>query len=205
MAKRADSDTVQLKWRTKEPLRAALEQAASHRGVSINQEMTRRIEISFMQQTRVDEAFGSQEIFGLMKIVATAFVQAGAMAGHLVSTKNFVENPFAYDQATRAAIKVLEAFRPSGEIAPPPKVSGLSEMWAGVVDQINADPASILTEGLLDQVRAAAGLETKFHFHTTNEEGELRPTKPSQAAERLSKGIGSKLARRLRTKKGADK
>ena len=44
---RDDTDTVELKLRIKEPLRAALAQLAGRRGISLNAEMSLRLEQSF--------------------------------------------------------------------------------------------------------------------------------------------------------------
>ena len=50
MAERSRSDTIQLKARMKEPLRAKLEAAAKARGVSLNAEMIHRLERSFIEE-----------------------------------------------------------------------------------------------------------------------------------------------------------
>jgi hypothetical protein len=44
---RDETDTVELKLRIKEPLRAALAQSAGRRGISLNAEMSLRLEESF--------------------------------------------------------------------------------------------------------------------------------------------------------------
>jgi hypothetical protein len=205
MSERSEQDTAQLKWRTKEPLRAAIEQSAKKRGLSINQEITRRIEASFVEERRVDEAFGNSEIFGIMKIAATAFVEAGRLAAHSVSAKNFVENPFAYNHAVIAAAKVLEAFRPSGEIVPPPKTTGLSGVWGDAVDSINLKGGELTAERILDDFRRASGIDPVHEIHSIDKDGNHTPIKASRAALRLKHGVSDSLARRLRVKKGKEK
>ena len=66
MAERSRSDTVQLKARMKEPLRAELEAAAEANGVSLNAEMVHRLEQSFI------EDMGSESTRKLMRALALA-------------------------------------------------------------------------------------------------------------------------------------
>jgi hypothetical protein len=52
MPRRKETDTVQLGLRVKEPLRAALEQAAQASGLSMNAEIVKRLETSFLRLDR---------------------------------------------------------------------------------------------------------------------------------------------------------
>jgi hypothetical protein len=70
MVVREKTATVQLGVRMKEPLRAALEDAARARGVSINSETVHRLEASFAQDQRLADVFGDEETFRLMRTVA---------------------------------------------------------------------------------------------------------------------------------------
>ncbi len=202
MAKgRAESDTVQINWRMKEPLRRALELSAKKRGISMNQEITRCVEAFYSAERRVDEAFGNQEIFGLMKVVSAAFIEAARGAAGLVSAKNFVDNPFVYDQGAKAALKVLDAFRPSGKIEPPANVTGLSEHWNAVLNDINANPGQLSAEGLLDKIRSDAGLPARIPRHVPNKEkDDLTPVPADRRTRRLREGLGDKLTQRLAPK-----
>ena len=206
MADRSDQDTAQLSWRTKEPLRAAVEESAKKRGISINQEITRRIEASFIEERveerRINEAFGNAEIFGLLKIVASAFVEGGKMGAHLVSAKNYVDNPYAYDHAVKAANKIFEIFRPKGEIVPPQKTD-LPGPWGGAIDSLNAEIGERAADYILEDIRTAAGVETSYS--TIDDAGKHTPRKPGRVGVTLKAGLSDKLAQRLRAKKGVGK
>lgn len=65
---RPKSATIDLKVRMKEPLRARIERAAKHRGVSLNAEIVDRVEKSFQQE----DALGGPELVGLFQMMAGA-------------------------------------------------------------------------------------------------------------------------------------
>jgi hypothetical protein len=54
MAKRPASDTVQVKVRMREDLRRKLEREADRRGLTINAEILRRLDLSFVSEARLD-------------------------------------------------------------------------------------------------------------------------------------------------------
>ena len=58
MARREKSDTVQLKTRMKEPLRAKLEAAAEEKGISLNAEAVQRLERSFFDENTAQYLLG---------------------------------------------------------------------------------------------------------------------------------------------------
>ncbi len=100
MAERSRSDTIQLKARMKEPLRAKLEAAAEARGVSLNAEMIHRLERSFAE-------FGKEETFLVVRLLANAIQTIEAVTG-----KNWMDDPEAHRQTQVACITILDAFRP---------------------------------------------------------------------------------------------
>jgi ribosomal protein L18E len=63
---RAESKTVQVGLRIKEPLRAALEEAARRRGMSMNAEIAWRLERSFERRDLVDVAIMSRAVTDLI-------------------------------------------------------------------------------------------------------------------------------------------
>lgn len=116
MPKRKQTDTVDLKVRMKEPLRASLERAAKRRGVSMNAEAVNRLEQSF----EIEDRFGGPRMVELMESVARIMKQTGEIAGHYESGKSakrgqWLGMPYAFDQAISAANVALESFRPPGE------------------------------------------------------------------------------------------
>ncbi len=80
MAERARSDTIQLKARMKEPLRAKLEEAAETKGVSLNAEMIHRLEQSFSDDAALIEAFGGRDTYDVLRVM-------GSVAAHIQTRK----------------------------------------------------------------------------------------------------------------------
>lgn len=103
---------------------AKLEKAARERASSLNSEVVERLDNSF---TLAD--MGGPKLERLLKLVAEAMRQAGEH-GSFHATRNpgadgaWMQHPYAYDCAMKAAIAVLERFRPPGEIKiPPPNIA----------------------------------------------------------------------------------
>ncbi len=120
MVRRSKAATVDLKLRLKEPLRAAIETAARENGVSMNSEMVRHLERSIDR----DDARGGQRVAAIVEAMATAMRSTGehgafAATGKLHKHGLWFEHPYAFDQAVKAAMAVLENFRPPGEIVLP--------------------------------------------------------------------------------------
>ena len=120
MSRRKQSATVDLKLRVKEPLRAAIERAARHRGISMNAEMVRRLE----QTTQRDERLGGPRVASILETVATAMRTTGEHGAFVATSKRhhegaWLDHPYAFDQAVKASQAVLEAFRPDGKIVVP--------------------------------------------------------------------------------------
>ena len=72
MAKRAASDTVQLKVRMKERLRSQLEAQAAAHGDSMNTEIVARLERSLWDDEKWYENYGGKDIWALMMLIAQA-------------------------------------------------------------------------------------------------------------------------------------
>ena len=120
MPKRPQSATVHLKVRMKEPVRAALEKAAAKRGTSMNSEIVRVLERSF----GFDERLGGTDVAAILEVVGAAMKLAGETGGFLATHKiskhgAWLVNPWAFDAALNAAVAVLKAHRPPGDIVEP--------------------------------------------------------------------------------------
>jgi hypothetical protein len=124
MTKRDQSEIVQLKLRIKERLREQMELSARERGVSMNSEINYRLENSIEYTRRIEDVFGDSQIFAIVKIIATAMTEIGR-SEYLHSRRfrdegvRWLGDPYAYDEAVGAALKVLEALRPPGKIVVP--------------------------------------------------------------------------------------
>jgi hypothetical protein len=123
------SETVGLTLRLKESLRGDLERSAQEHGRSLNSEVIRRLERSFELDQRLEDVFGSRELFGMARAVATAMDATGRQAGFIAgmgtergsmeTSRGWIDEPWPYEQAALAAVRVLEALRPPGEVAAP--------------------------------------------------------------------------------------
>jgi hypothetical protein len=122
MVSRDKSELVQVSFRTREPLRAALELAAKARGVSMNTEMNERLMRSFEDDVNLETEFARVQLYAILRVVANTIDHAGTSSAVVSSMstgapKSWTDNPFAFDQAVKAAMYVMNAFRPSGDIA----------------------------------------------------------------------------------------
>jgi hypothetical protein len=126
---------MQLRIRLDEELHAQIEESARKRGVSVNRELSERLTGSFAREV-LEQPRGP--VGGLLELVAVVAHVAGRAATFYSSlgadnSAEWVDDAHAYEQALRAAVRVLEALRPAGEATPPgpPKNVG-----TGVADGI---------------------------------------------------------------------
>ena len=121
----APGSRVPLGLRVTADVKSRLDGAAEASGRSQSQEAELRLERSFHEddaQARVIEMLGGPEIFRLLTIIGGAMSKAGRTAALLARHKpiqDWASHPYAYDQAMKAAVAVLEGLRPPGEIREP--------------------------------------------------------------------------------------
>jgi hypothetical protein len=181
MPERTKADSAQLKVRMKEPLRAALEEAARDRGVSMNTEIVARLERSFEQDQRLKDVFGSDELYRLAQTLALVMDDTRYAAGFSEEgDASWLRHPYTYDQAVKAVNVVLEALRPPGEIVQP-KIR---------LDEANRHLEPVLQErvGRVGESMAGALLEVCSGVYSTEN---------LQEGKNLRQGLGY-LADRLR-------
>lgn len=121
--------------------RNALQEAAKKSGRSLSSEVEHRLRRSF-DNDRVVEVLGGRQMFAILRAIAAAMNASGIQiligrdsapdseidAAGVVDSVNWLNDPYAFDCAVRAANVVLEALRPPG--APTP--------WSMTGVQINA-------------------------------------------------------------------
>lgn len=115
---RKQSQTVQLKLRMKEPLRAAVEKSAKKRGVSLNTELVDRIERSFEQDRHLDQALGGPEMRRTAELMISAFGHNGnlmaAALGHPEWTAaEWMADESCYRAAVLGVVEALLVARPN--------------------------------------------------------------------------------------------
>lgn len=117
-AERRPTDIVQLKLRLRETDRAALEQSAQERGVSLNSEIVDRLRESFKRQESLKEIAGDDELWGFIRVlIETLRVQGFA---DNPKTVGWTGDPQLYFRAMKGVHKVMVALRPEGDFGPPP-------------------------------------------------------------------------------------
>ena len=127
MAKRGKSPRAQVPLRIPEALRGRIEKAAKETGKSMNAEIITRLEESFGTEDR----FGGPRLVEIVEAMASAMKSTGQTLGLLESNNvmnqgQWLGLPYAFDQATQAALTVLEHHRPPGEVVvPTPDVADL--------------------------------------------------------------------------------
>jgi hypothetical protein len=116
-----------LTLRAHDDMRAKLEKGANAYGRSLSEEAEFRLNHSFEVESQFDQmldlAFGSQ-LGGLMMLIGYLLRDVGNSAGFgstftLVGAKEWLNNPYAFDQATKALAALMEQLRPEGEIEVP--------------------------------------------------------------------------------------
>jgi hypothetical protein len=108
MARRKESETVQVGLRMKEPLRATLDEVARQRGVSMNAEIVARLERTLGEEDR----FGGPAMLPIVNMLAGAFLRGGrlgaAAMGHPEWTPDrWLNDPFCYRAAAYAVGQAL--------------------------------------------------------------------------------------------------
>ena len=119
---RDEAATAQLKIRIKEPLRAAIEDDAAARGVTMNAVINDRLEQSFRKDAR------SRDLRETLALALGAEVAAVTMAiglairdvvtwARLPPNINLLSDAFLFEQAVTAISRVTDSLRPDGDPA----------------------------------------------------------------------------------------
>jgi|GraSoiStandDraft_4_1057263.scaffolds.fasta_scaffold82822_3 hypothetical protein len=169
MAKARDmSAMVDIKIRMREPLRAEIEQSASSRGVSMNTEMVDRLAASFNRQ-RTGEALDFSHggrLAGSVQIIAKV-IEFAAHEALLLSPdgrgKDWLSEPYVFDQVAKALGRVIEGLRPVGDPAPPTLTDANRDDWHGVdlspiAERIGERASATVLDAVIDPTDAALGL-----------------------------------------------
>jgi hypothetical protein len=127
-------ERVSLGLRVTPEMKEALDRAAAQSGRSQSQEAEFRIERTFADQRSLYDLLEltyGPKLAGIIRVVAE-FTEAEGHHADMVSMQRnqggpfreqWLRNPYAFDEAVKAANIALERFRPAGEISPPPPVT----------------------------------------------------------------------------------
>ncbi|HZL59171.1 MAG TPA: hypothetical protein VFC38_05680 [Stellaceae bacterium] len=125
--RRNPSDTVSLKVRIKERLRAKLEAEARDLDITLNAVMGLHLEQPFQSERELaaatDLAYGRQLtaiLIVLGRVMRSVATTNERLSREENSTGDWISDPYAFDQTLQAAITVLKSLRPPGD----PNVTG---------------------------------------------------------------------------------
>ncbi|MGF1628287.1 MAG: hypothetical protein ACFCUT_02350 [Kiloniellaceae bacterium] len=121
MSERKKSDTIGLQIRMKEGLRRRLADAAADNSVSMNAELVGRLERTFAEPdliARIHDLQQGSEVMGFLMLVEEAITRAGmvAAAQQGKSPREWLRDPYAFDEAVKAFLYLAERLRPTGDI-----------------------------------------------------------------------------------------
>jgi hypothetical protein len=119
MARRKATELRPLMTRLPEGLRSRLEREAARNDRSMNSEIIERLQRTFEQKEEIETIYGNEQLFQLMKIVASTMHLTGQFVGVGVHKSEWMKDPVAYAEAVKAATRVLENLRPPGEARRP--------------------------------------------------------------------------------------
>lgn len=164
-----------LSVRVRDETREQLEKAAKLNGRSLSQEAEAMIERAFDRPDLLPDvlemAYGRQ-LAGLLMVMGRALFDAGGQAGFMsqpnaVGIHAWLEDPYGYDEATKALAVIMEAFRPRGEVSVPQRaqsilgaMGGLSlgEGFAnGVLSAIQGRPSTDTLAAMAERARPLLG------------------------------------------------
>jgi len=113
---------IQTNFRTNTQTRDRLQALADARGVSINREINDRLERSFIGDAlQLGHSEASPQLFAVLNMVAAAMNAAGRAAAFSTmfdekKAMSWHTDPFAFEQAVKAAQRIFDHCRPPGEV-----------------------------------------------------------------------------------------
>lgn len=118
MEKRAKTATVDLKVRMKEPLRAAIENAAANNGVSMNAEAVNRLQRTFSEDDVFETSLGGPEMRQKVELMISAFGHNGHLMAQALghpewSARDWMNDPQCYRSAVRGVLRALIVAQPN--------------------------------------------------------------------------------------------
>jgi hypothetical protein len=150
--------TQVLSTRISAELREALEIAA--KGSTLSREIEHRLRRTFDQDKEINLVFSSRRMFQLMRLIASVIdsTVSRKVAAPKKPNLDWLNDPYAYDQAMRAVVDLFERMRPPGVI--PQSLDEALDQYDGTFEgKFNA------IETLRDIQRSPDGLLVKGSRH----------------------------------------
>jgi hypothetical protein len=136
-------------------IKAKLDEAARHSGRTQSQEAELRLTESFRDQEIIERtlalAYGEQ-LTAIVLTLATVLKEGGPTWGFFSTSeasKDWLADPYAFDQAARAIDRILDAMRPEGDPATPKMALGShqTEKLIGNAGEVWANTALLALAG----------------------------------------------------------
>jgi hypothetical protein len=132
------TEKIQINLRIDPGLRDRVQASADAHGVSVTREINERLRESLEAEPPAF-AVENPALRGLLQVMVTAMEVTGQQAafaslGAHGAGGDWLNSPFAYDQAMKAALHVLENFRPEGDITAPTFFRGGPEGGTDLTD-----------------------------------------------------------------------
>lgn len=123
---------AELKLRLTEPLRKQIEAAAAARGASMNLEMVERLERTFDADSAMTDTLvyaHGREMTGIALLMLQTMDWVGRLAGFRKNQTaqgsfNWMSDPWAFEQAMKAAFRILSLAKPTGVAVAPSEMDG---------------------------------------------------------------------------------
>lgn len=109
-------------------LRGDLEKSAKDNGRTLSAEIEHRLRRSFDEDQGLIERLGGRQLYAILRLISATMNAAGRQSMYFKycgpsKEDQWLNDPYAYDRATKATNVVLEALRPPGESKPPQRIS----------------------------------------------------------------------------------
>ena len=155
---RDPTDTVDVRVRVREPVRAALEAAAQARGISVNAEVVGRLEGTFSVEALLPQALDLQfgrETGAVLTLIGHAIrhtVRSSTIVNSAPAADDaWLDDAWLFEQAVKAVGVILEELRPAGKATPPRFIEKLKTVLpksahAGLDELGTAAGHGVLTE-----------------------------------------------------------
>ena len=169
---------VPLSLRTTPDLKLQLGSAAEAKGRSLSQEAELRLEQSFRDEGLLGDVLGlayGPHLAGLLLSIGWAMEDTGRQAAFgaeptIEAADNWFDDPYAFDQAARAAATILLAARPRGDPSVPVFDNNrITEIYRGIgqgtgngiIDALKGRHASLREKDRAEPIRSLLGPTTK--------------------------------------------
>ncbi len=172
--------------------RQGLEVSAKSNGLSLSSEIEHRLRRSF-DDDRIVDLLGGPQLYAILRTIAASMDMTGRQAlftahGKVGGALDWLNDPYAYDQALEATMRILDALRPAGDRhAPVFLAKDIAEVVGGGTKEGAAKQVSSL----------AANLGRLLADSVLRDVAEAEPTQPPPGLPRrkaLARRIASDLS-----------